>query len=67
MDLFLDCETPEDLSKHLFLSFLRPALTQSQLSGNHALCTMAAISSNTALATVTCNQHNTRGIFGLIN
>ncbi|CAO1319154.1 unnamed protein product [Diamesa hyperborea] len=61
MDLFLDCETPEDLSKHLFLSFLRPALTQSQLSGNHALCTMAAISSNTALATVTCNQHNTRG------
>ncbi|XP_070497309.1 diacylglycerol kinase 1 isoform X3 [Chironomus tepperi] len=32
IDLFLDCETPFELSQHLFLSFLRPY--QSQLSGS---------------------------------
>ncbi|CAH1714167.1 unnamed protein product [Chironomus riparius] len=35
IDLFLDCETPFELSQHLFLSFLRPY--QSQLSDSKLL------------------------------
>lgn len=58
LDLFLDCDTPKELCKHLFLSFLRPY--QSQITGNVTLSCMAAISSNTACAAVT--SHNTRGI-----
>lgn len=59
LDLFLDCDTPSELSKHLFLSFLRPY--QSQIAGNMTLSCMAAISSNTCMAPVT--SHNTRGTF----
>ncbi|KAG5678665.1 hypothetical protein PVAND_008318 [Polypedilum vanderplanki] len=58
INLFLDCETPLDLSQHLFLSFLRPY--QSQLSGNSTLSCMAAVSSNAACVPVI--SHNTRGI-----
>ena len=57
IDLFLDCETPLELSQHLFLSFLRPY--QSQLSGNSTLNCMAAVSSNAACVPVI--SHNTRG------
>ncbi|XP_058122094.1 diacylglycerol kinase 1 isoform X2 [Anopheles coustani] len=58
LDSFLDCETPEDLSKHLFISFVKPALCQAQAQHSHgkALCQMAAISSNAACAPVT--SHN---------
>ncbi|XP_050073619.1 diacylglycerol kinase 1 [Anopheles maculipalpis] len=59
LDSFLDCETPEDLSKHLFISFLQPALYQAQQqqhSHGKALSQMAAISSNAACAPVT--SHN---------
>uniref|UniRef100_A0AAG5DCE3 Diacylglycerol kinase n=1 Tax=Anopheles atroparvus TaxID=41427 RepID=A0AAG5DCE3_ANOAO len=58
LDSFLDCETPEDLSKHLFISFVKPALCQAQGPHSHgkALCQMAAISSNAACAPVT--SHN---------
>lgn len=56
LDAFLDCETPEELSKHLFISFLKPALYQAQHSHGKALCQMAAISSNAACAPVT--SHN---------
>uniref|UniRef100_A0A0K8W0H2 Diacylglycerol kinase n=1 Tax=Bactrocera latifrons TaxID=174628 RepID=A0A0K8W0H2_BACLA len=52
LDAFLDCETPVDLAKHLFVSFLKPNVTQSQLHGK-ALNQMAAISSTTACAAVT--------------
>lgn len=62
LDLFLDCDTPKELSKHLFLSFLRPY--QSQIAGNMTLSCMAAISSNTCMAPVT--SHNTRGTFHCI-
>lgn len=62
LDLFLDCDTPAELSKHLFLSFLRPY--QSQITGNSTLSCMAAISSTTACAPVT--SHNTRGIFAYL-
>jgi hypothetical protein len=61
LDLFLDCDTPSELSKHLFLSFLRPY--QSQITGNVTLSCMAAISSNAACAPVTSRGVNTRGIF----
>ncbi|XP_049545029.1 diacylglycerol kinase 1 isoform X1 [Anopheles darlingi] len=59
LDSFLDCETPEELSKHLFISFLKPAIYQAQQqqhSHGKALCQMAAISSNAACAPVT--SHN---------
>ncbi|XP_053962465.1 diacylglycerol kinase 1 isoform X2 [Anastrepha ludens] len=54
LDAFLDCETPVDLAKHLFVSFLKPNVTQSQLHGK-ALNQMAAISSTTACAAVTAH------------
>uniref|UniRef100_A0A2M4BAA9 Diacylglycerol kinase n=3 Tax=Anopheles marajoara TaxID=58244 RepID=A0A2M4BAA9_9DIPT len=59
LDSFLDCETPEELSKHLFISFLKPAIYQAQQqqhSHGKALSQMAAISSNAACAPVT--SHN---------
>uniref|UniRef100_A0A904A5G2 Diacylglycerol kinase n=1 Tax=Anopheles quadriannulatus TaxID=34691 RepID=A0A904A5G2_ANOQN len=59
LDSFLDCETPDDLSQHLFISFLQPALYQAQQqqhSHGKALSQMAAISSNAACAPVT--SHN---------
>lgn len=52
LDAFLDCEAPVDLAKHLFVSFLKPNVAQSQLHGK-ALNQMAAISSTTACAAVT--------------
>ncbi|XP_055619017.1 diacylglycerol kinase 1 isoform X2 [Toxorhynchites rutilus septentrionalis] len=64
LDAFLDCETPEELSKHLFISFLKPALYQDQYSHGKALSQMAAISSNAACAPVT--SHN-RGSIPNIN
>ncbi|EDS32375.1 conserved hypothetical protein [Culex quinquefasciatus] len=65
LDAFLDCETPEELSKHLFISFLKPALYQAQHSHGKALCQMAAISSNAACAPVT--SHNRGSIPNLNN
>ncbi|XP_032591130.1 diacylglycerol kinase 1 [Drosophila grimshawi] len=52
LDAFLDCEAPLDLAKHLFVSFLKPNVTQAQLHGK-ALSQMAAISSTAACAPVT--------------
>ncbi|XP_055708548.1 diacylglycerol kinase 1 isoform X2 [Phlebotomus papatasi] len=52
LDAFLDCETPEELSKHLFVSFVKPAINLAQVQGK-ALSQMAAISSNAACAPVT--------------
>nr|NP_001097220.1 diacyl glycerol kinase, isoform F [Drosophila melanogaster]ABV53720.1 diacyl glycerol kinase, isoform F [Drosophila melanogaster] len=52
LDAFLDCEAPLDLAKHLFVSFLKPNVTQAQLHGR-ALNQMAAISSTAACAPVT--------------
>ncbi|XP_020717088.1 diacylglycerol kinase 1 [Ceratitis capitata] len=63
LDAFLDCETPVDLAKHLFVSFLKPNVTQSQLHGK-ALNQMAAISSTTACAAVTSH---TKGSIPNIN
>ncbi|XP_054739421.1 diacylglycerol kinase 1 [Anastrepha obliqua] len=63
LDAFLDCETPVDLAKHLFVSFLKPNVTQSQLHGK-ALNQMAAISSTTACAAVTAH---TKGSIPNIN
>ncbi|XP_058464816.1 diacylglycerol kinase 1 isoform X2 [Malaya genurostris] len=65
LDAFLDCETPEELSTHLFISFLKPALYQSQYSHGKALSQMAAISSNAACAPVT--SHNRGSIPNLNN
>ncbi|XP_053683308.1 diacylglycerol kinase 1 isoform X2 [Sabethes cyaneus] len=65
LDAFLDCETPEELSKHLFISFLRPALYQAQQIHGKALSQMAAISSNAACAPVT--SHNRGSIPNLNN
>ncbi|XP_058835375.1 diacylglycerol kinase 1 [Topomyia yanbarensis] len=65
LDAFLDCETPAELSKHLFISFLKPALYQSQHSHGKALSQMAAISSNAACAPVT--SHNRGSIPNLNN
>lgn len=53
LDAFLDCETPEELVKHLFVSFLKPAFTVLQGPGSKALSQMAAISSTAACAPVT--------------
>ncbi|XP_062709289.1 diacylglycerol kinase 1 isoform X3 [Aedes albopictus] len=63
LDAFLDCETPEELTRHLFISFLKPALYH----GGHgkALSQMAAISSNAACAPVT--SHNRGSIPNLNN
>ncbi|XP_054090627.1 diacylglycerol kinase 1 isoform X2 [Zeugodacus cucurbitae] len=63
LDAFLDCETPVDLAKHLFVSFLKPNVTQSQLHGK-AINQMAAISSTTACAAVTSH---TKGSIPNIN
>ncbi|XP_055687739.1 diacylglycerol kinase 1 isoform X3 [Lutzomyia longipalpis] len=52
LDAFLECETPEELSKHLFVSFVKPAINLAQVQGK-ALSQMAAISSNAACAPVT--------------
>lgn len=52
LDAFLDCETPEELSRHLFVSFLKPSVAQSQIQGK-VLNQMAAVSSNAACAAVT--------------
>ena len=54
LDAFLDCETPDDLGKHLFVSFLKPNVAQPQLHGK-ALNQMAAISSTAACAPVTAH------------
>lgn len=48
----MDCETPEELSRHLFVSFLKPSVAQSQIQGK-VLNQMAAVSSNAACAAVT--------------
>jgi len=58
LDAFLDCDTPEDLAKHLFVSFLKPNVTQPQLHGK-ALNQMAAISSTAACAPVTAHTKGT--------
>ncbi|XP_065086474.1 diacylglycerol kinase 1 [Ochlerotatus camptorhynchus] len=63
LDAFLDCETPEELTRHLFISFLKPALYQH--SHGKALSQMAAISSNAACAPVT--SHNRGSIPNLNN
>ncbi|XP_067630156.1 diacylglycerol kinase 1 isoform X3 [Eurosta solidaginis] len=63
LDAFLDCETPSDLAKHLFVSFLKPNVTQSQLHSK-ALNQMAAISSTAACAAVTSH---TKGSIPNIN
>ncbi|XP_055853989.1 diacylglycerol kinase 1 isoform X2 [Episyrphus balteatus] len=63
LDAFLDCEAPEELSKHLFISFLKPNITQSQIHGK-ALNQMAAISSTAACAPVTSH---TKGSIPNIN
>ncbi|KAH8391105.1 hypothetical protein KR215_007144 [Drosophila sulfurigaster] len=63
LDAFLDCETPLDLAKHLFVSFLKPNVTQAQLHGK-ALNQMAAISSTAACAPVTSH---TKGSIPNIN
>lgn len=63
LDAFLDCETPVDLAKHLFVSFLKPNVTQSQLHGK-ALNQMAAISSTTACAAVTSHTKGECGVCG---
>ncbi|EAT34755.1 AAEL013037-PA, partial [Aedes aegypti] len=66
LDAFLDCETPEELTRHLFISFLKPALYQAQHSSHgKALSQMAAISSNAACAPVT--SHNRGSIPNLNN
>lgn len=52
LDAFLDCETPEELSRHLFVSFLKPCVTQAQIQGK-IFNQMAAVSSNAACAAVT--------------
>ncbi|EDW74532.1 uncharacterized protein Dwil_GK21353 [Drosophila willistoni] len=63
LDAFLDCEAPLDLAKHLFVSFLKPNVTQAQLHGK-ALNQMAAISSTAACAPVTSH---TKGSIPNIN
>ncbi|XP_041449014.1 diacylglycerol kinase 1 [Drosophila obscura] len=63
LDAFLDCEAPLDLAKHLFVSFLKPTVTQAQLHGK-ALNQMAAISSTAACAPVTSH---TKGSIPNIN
>ncbi|KAL7735910.1 hypothetical protein ACLKA6_002359 [Drosophila palustris] len=63
LDAFLDCETPLDLAKHLFVSFLKPNVSQAQLHGK-ALNQMAAISSTAACAPVTSH---TKGSIPNIN
>ncbi|CAD7076861.1 unnamed protein product [Hermetia illucens] len=63
LDAFLDCEAPEEITKHLFVSFLKPSVTQSQLHGK-ALNQMAAISSTAACAAVTSH---TKGSMPNIN
>lgn len=61
LDAFLDCEAPEELSRHLFLSFLKPSVTQSQIQAK-IFNQMAAVSSNAACAPVTSH---TKGTFPL--
>lgn len=61
LDAFLDCEAPEELSRHLFLSFLKPSVTQSQIQAK-IFNQMAAVSSNAACAPVTSH---TKGTFQL--
>ncbi|KAH8372664.1 hypothetical protein KR009_002377 [Drosophila setifemur] len=63
LDSFLDCDAPLDLAKHLFVSFLKPNVTQAQLHGR-ALNQMAAISSTAACAPVTSH---TKGSIPNIN
>lgn len=53
LDAFLDCETPEELSKHLFVSFLKPTFNVVPQIPGKALNQMAAISSTAACAPVT--------------
>lgn len=62
IDAFLDCETPEDLVKHLFVSFLKPAFAPPM--GGKALNQMAAISSTAACAPVTSH---TKGSLANLN
>lgn len=52
LDAFLDCEAPEELSRHLFVSFIKPSFAQAQLQSK-VLSQMAAVSSNAACAAVT--------------
>lgn len=55
LDAFLDYETPEDLSKHLFISFLSPQITQLEQQGK-IFNQMAALSTNAACAPVTSHS-----------
>lgn len=55
LDAFLDYETPEDLSKHLFISFLSPQITQLEQQGK-IFNQMAAISTQAACAPVTSHS-----------
>lgn len=62
LDAFLDCETPEELSRHLFVSFLKPSVAQSQIQGK-VLNQMAAVSSNAACAAVTSHTKGKNRVF----
>lgn len=55
LNAFLDYETPEELVKHLFISFLSPQITALEHQGK-IFNQMAAISTNAACAPVTSHS-----------
>ncbi|RWS16390.1 diacylglycerol kinase 1-like protein, partial [Dinothrombium tinctorium] len=65
MDIYLEMETPRDLVKRLFLSFIKKMFTSSTINTNNKqisegkLLKMAVVTSTTACAAVT--SHNTGG------
>lgn len=68
LDAFLDCETPEELTRHLFISFLKPSVAQAQ---GKVFTQMAAVSSNAACAAVTSHTkgmrvHNISYVLGVM-
>ncbi|XP_044739831.1 diacylglycerol kinase 1-like [Chrysoperla carnea] len=56
LDTFLEVKTPEDLARHLFLSFVKRGTIQPPHVDGKAFKEMAVLSSNTAFAPITSHS-----------
>lgn len=56
LDTFLEVKTPEDLARHLFLSFVKRGTIQPHHVDGKAFKEMAVLSSNTAFAPITSHS-----------
>ncbi|XP_042144552.1 diacylglycerol kinase beta isoform X2 [Ixodes scapularis] len=67
MDTYLEMDTPRDLVKHLFLSFVRKPAPSRPPIADGRLLKMAAVTSTTACAPITSHTHHSGSLPELAN